>query len=514
MIKILKKYWDEHPLFLIFWTAFIIRLISSVFSQGYLGEIDQFQIIEPAYSWYNGVDIFNLLPWNQEIPMVKGNNMFFLIIHYAFFEIFYSLGINDVKIIFLIIRIIYSFISLITVYYSFLLSKILINKDIARYIAIIFSFFWLFAFLSSRVQAEVIAMPFLMISFYKFCKKKNTNLPNLDYLMTGIFAGFTLTFCFNSLIFIFIFILLSLIKIGFRNWLHIIGGFSITFVGTQGIIDFVIWKKPLVEFLFFVKNYFIFENPNFNDIFKYLFFFLGSLYVLFALIIFVGFIKSSFKNILIALPVFLFFIYCSLSSKIFSVLLILPFIIILGIKGWLEIIEYFNFLKIRKKMLRIVYLIGFIFNFLMLPFFIFSFPNKANVNAFSFINNNIENSYNILIVNNKEEKYPDFYLQDKITKYQINLDTTYSNSLKYSYLSLNKLTRQVYSLDYFKNDFNNFDLTYILIYGNYNLEKKVMQLKNYFPYLHLEKEYNISYFDKYFSFILGEKQKIYLFVNE
>jgi len=514
MIKFIKKYWKTRPLFLIFWSAFIIRLLSSVFSQGYLGEIDQFQIIEPSFSWYSGVDIFKLLPWNQNIPTVGGENMFFLIIHYGFFQLFDSLGIENVKIYILIIRIIYSFISLITVYYSFLLAKILLNKHIAKYVALIFAFFWLFAFLSSRIQSEVLAMPFLMISFYKFCKTKPINLPTLDYLMTGIFMGLTLTFCFNSTFFIIIFLILALYKIGYRNWLHVIGGFSITFLGTQGITDFIIWKKPLVEFIFFVQKYFIIETLNFSEIFKYLLFFATSLFVVFAIIIFCGFLKTAFKNIIISLPVFLFFIFCSLSSKVFSVLLILPFIIILGIKGWTEIVEHFNFLKTRKKNLKIIYFTVFFINLFILPFFIFSFPNSANVEAFTYITNNSAKNSNILIINNKTEKYPDFYLSDRFMKYELNCDTTYSEALTYSCLNINKLSRQIYFLDFFKNDFNKIEIYYILIYGDLNLNKKIDYLKNYFPYLHLEKKFENSTFDKYFSFILGEKQNIYLYINE
>ena len=103
---------------LIIFAAIIVRLIATIFSQGYGMHDDHFLVIEASASWVDGYDYNNWLPWtegNAGIP--EGHSFTYVGLNYIYFSIMKFLGVTDPKILMIVNRLIHALASLIVVWY-------------------------------------------------------------------------------------------------------------------------------------------------------------------------------------------------------------------------------------------------------------------------------------------------------------------------------------------------------------------------------------------------------------
>ncbi|MCX6273278.1 MAG: hypothetical protein NTU44_19075, partial [Bacteroidetes bacterium] len=91
----LRNLWENNPLPLIVVAAFILRLISAIFSKGYGMHDDHFLVIEPAQAWLDKVDYNGWLPVFRTGTVPSGHSLFYPGLHYLFFLILDGTGIHD-----------------------------------------------------------------------------------------------------------------------------------------------------------------------------------------------------------------------------------------------------------------------------------------------------------------------------------------------------------------------------------------------------------------------------------
>lgn len=509
MVK-LKKIWHEKPLVLIFWIAFLMRLFASLFSQGYMGNSFN-ENLEIAFFWFKGFDKYNLFPWNQDIPIESDKNFFEIFFYYLIFFIIDIFKITDTKVILLIIKIIYSFISLLTVYYSYTFTKNISNQKIATYVSLLIAVFWLIPFLSTQTFSVELGLPFILAGFYYISKFEKT-LQSVNYLSAGFFFGVAVSFNFAFVFLIIFFLLIFIFRSKFIHLIHILFGFIISFFILSGIIDFIFWGKPFIQFF----NYFEFTINNLHlDLTQFAIisaiYFVSSFGIYF-IFVFFGIIYSVKKFYLYVISTFLFVIFqCVLiKDNLFNGLVFISEFLIFGIPGWFRFIEEKNLSVDKSKISKWIYFSGITINVIVFFFFSTVYYNKAKTEVTYYIGNNITEDGNILIISDKTVNMTDFFFGKKINKYIYYTNYTNEN-LKYSSEQINKNTRNIFSLNYF--DKYSIKIDYILIFGNKNSSSFSETLRKYFPPVFLEKQFKSSSFD-ITSFIGVDNESIYLYVNE
>jgi hypothetical protein len=513
MIKGFKNYWEEKPLLLIFWLAFLLRLFSSVFSQGVLGE-DISGTIDYAYFLSKGYDNYSIFPWNHEVASINDNNYFLLIIHYLVFGFLDLLNISDVKVKILIIRILYSFVSLITVYFGYRLTKLLVNQRFAKIVAFILAVFWILPFLNSKTFSITLCLPFLLMGLYYYAKYEKT-LQSVYYLSTGIMFGIALSLSYSAIFFIIPFLVLFFVLKKLINFFHLITGLFLSFFMFTGLIDFFIWGQPFLPFFQYISNILklsFFEVINIQLSLMILIF---STFIFGLVVLFTGLIKSFIKYYIYIVPSLIFFIFQFFTENIISYnsFITLPLLIIFGIIGWLNFIESKKITFPIQKNLRLIYLIGLVSNFIIFIFFSTSFTNKAKVESTYYIGNNISNNTDLLIINSNEDFFADYYFGKNVNKTIYKIESK-SNNLKYSGRKVNLNSEIIFSLDFFNFPDNEYNIEYILIYGETNHKNNIEEIKNYFPYCELIKVFEISSFDAILNYFGAEIEEVYLYSNE
>src|SRR5574343_1451364 len=104
---------------LILFVALFVRLIATIFSQGYGMHDDHFLIIEASASWVDGYDYNRWLPWtpgSENTP--EGHSFTYVGLNFMYFSIMKWIGVADPQILMFINRLLHALASLIVVWYG------------------------------------------------------------------------------------------------------------------------------------------------------------------------------------------------------------------------------------------------------------------------------------------------------------------------------------------------------------------------------------------------------------
>jgi hypothetical protein len=178
--------------------AFLVRLISVIFAEGYGMHDDHYLIIEAAGSWVDGYDYNHWLPWTEgNLGVPEGHSFTYVGINYLLISGIKSIGISDPKIIMLIIRLIHAVFSLLIIRYAFKITEKLSTKAIASTVGWILALLWVMPFLSVRNLVEVTSIPFLMASMWFVIRdNKKTTL-----FYAGLLIGMAISFRYQIAVF-------------------------------------------------------------------------------------------------------------------------------------------------------------------------------------------------------------------------------------------------------------------------------------------------------------------------
>ena len=458
----------------ILWSAFFIRLVAAIFSKGYGMHDDHFLVIEASASWVDGYDYNGWLPWsegNRGGP--EGHSFTYVGLNFLFFYTFKFMGIVNPMLLMFFNRLIHGIISLAVIYFAFKISEKLSNTKNAIIVAWLLAFATVVPFMSVRNLVELAAVPFLMYGSWLLIRENLTNKYNFFY--AGLAIGFALSFRYQIAVFAIGIGAYYFFTWKFKEFLWYVAGLILTFVLTQGLVDYIIWGYPFAEFY----AYFTYNldqgmayQPN-SNYFMYFYVLMGVFILPLGILIWIGFLKSYKRYLLFFLPTLIFILFHSIypNRQERFILTVLPFFIILGIIGFEE-------LKNRlfwDKLWNFSYRFFWILNIPIVTIACFHFSKKSRVEAmYSLYGNSIRNE-RILSEGSRETKpsqMPKFYANSWECIFTERIDTTQSLEV---------------------NSESKYD--YIFFFGEEELGERIKEYKRIYPKLKLIKKCNPSFLD-------------------
>ena len=459
----------------ILWCAFFIRLIAAIFSQGYAMHDDHFLVVEASSSWVDGYDYNGWLPWsegNRGGP--EGHSFTYVGLNFIFFYIAKLVGIVDPMLLMFFNRLLHGIFSLLTIYFGYKITEKLSNSKNAIIVAWLLALATVLPFMSVRNLVELAAVPFLMYGSWLLIRENLTNKYNFFY--AGLAIGFALSFRYQIAVFAIGIGAYYFFTWKFKEFLWFVAGLILTFVLTQGLVDYIIWGYPFAEFY----AYFTYNldqgmayQPN-SNYFMYFYVLMGVFILPLGILIWIGFLRSSRKYFLFFLPTLIFILFHSIypNRQERFILTVLPFFIILGIIGFEELKKSLFW----DKLWNFSYRFFWILNIPIVTIACFHFSKKSRVEAmYSLYGNSIRNE-RILSEGSRETKpsqMPKFYANSWECIFTERIDTSQSLEV---------------------NSDSKYD--YIFFFGDEDLPQRIEEYKTIYPRLKLVKECEPSFIDK------------------
>ena len=170
----IKYHWNHRPLEFILVVAFLVRIVSIVFSKGYGMHDDHFLVIEAAQSWLDGYDYNSWLPKNRKDAAPTGHSWFYVGLHYFFFRFLETIGIVGAQSKLYFVRLLHALWYLLAIRYAYKTTLKLDDEESAKMVGLFMSFLWFTPIMSVRNLVEVVCLTPLLGATY-FLIKRNSN---------------------------------------------------------------------------------------------------------------------------------------------------------------------------------------------------------------------------------------------------------------------------------------------------------------------------------------------------
>jgi hypothetical protein len=469
--QIINKYWNEKPLSLILFIAVFLRLIAVIFSKGFGWHDDHFLVIEAAQSWVDGTDYNRWLPINGNVTP-SGHSFFYPGIHFIVLSFLEWIGMTEPQSKMYVIRLLHAALSLIIVVIGYRIVGKLTNQKTARITGLMLAGYWFMPFLSVRNLVEFVSIPLLMMMFWSMIKYEGQNKLFKSFFIAGLFGGMAMCVRFQSAIFIAGVGMALLLQLKWKHLSFFGAGALLFFLLEQGLSDYLIWGKPLVEFLEYVQ-YNINNATTYltNTWYSYTILILGIFLPPVSLFLFWGFLRTWKKYLILFLPTLLFLVFHSYfpNKQERFILTIVPFIIILGVMGWTQFVNASVFWLKRKRLLNGCYIVSLSLNCIALPFVTTFYTKEATVESMTYLS--ADSSIQSLVFEDSNHSRvrlaPRFYLKKWIPVYEITTEEPLEEFIKHHPVSDSASQPD-----------------YILFFEEKNLEKRVSNLKSIYPNLH------------------------------
>jgi hypothetical protein len=501
------SYFQEHPLRVILWGAFLVRFVAAFFSPGFLMVDDHFLTIEPAGSWANGLNYNDWLPGignNKTRP--EGFSFFYLGFLYAFIKLFNTVGIEHPATQMLLVRIIHAAYGVLTVYYSYKITEKISTKRNAITVGLLMAFIAIMPNFSVRNLVEVVCMPPLLAGVFILLKRFPLKAFTLGSLklespvslnveqtswralaMAGIIMGLAIGIRFQTGLLVACTGLVLLFQHSFRAF--VVFGFM-SFVGfflTQ-IDDVLLWGGEPFQHL---RGYMEYNKENAHQYpgspWTYL-----SLITVFilppvGLFLAVGFISSWRKIAIIVLPAAAFIAFHLIfpNKQERFILPILPFFVIAGTIGWSEISHQWSTMRWHS----ISWKAFWILNTIGLLVLCFTYTKKSRVESMIYLYEAGDCSNFILEFTHKKSGawMPTFYSKCNASYYFFGKD---DNTVAVMQMIPQAARATV-------NDIMPRSLpNYFLFYDDTDLQERVSRMQQYYPELTFRTTIEPGWFDR------------------
>jgi len=489
----LKKLWLTRPLRLILIGAFCVRLIAAIFSQGYGMHDDHFLVLEASQSWVDGTDYNNWLPKSQVNPKPEGHSFFYVGAHYIVLSGFDAVGIDNPKTKALLIRILHALLSLVVVAFGYKLAERFGGRKAAIQVGLALSFLWFMPLLSIRNFVEVACIPFLVMGIWFAYTAMEDNRSWTRYLLAGLIIGLAFSVRFQTATFIGGVGLAILLRKKF--WESIVFGLGVllSIFLIQGVVDMFIWGRPFAElweyFLYNVAHKSEYGN---NNPMMYTSIIIGVMLPPLGWLWLAGFFRSWKKTLIVVLPTLLFLIFHSYfpNKQERFIFPILPFFVIAGVVGWVQMSES-KFWQKRPGLIKGLTIAFWVFNFLLIIPVSLSSSKLSRVNSMYFLyGKQVKNG--ILIEDTFHSgvtMLPNFYAGSWFVQYNLpQIDSlTYSDSLVHKKGSGSTRYRTIVSsIHYFDSVSVDKLPEYVFICEDKDLAARKAAIETVFPALTLE----------------------------
>ena len=501
--KKIYKYWEEQPFPTIIILAIFFRLLAVIFAKGWGMLDDHFLVIESAQSWVDGFDYNDWLPGSPRNTGPTGHSFFYPGIHFLLFSLFKWIHLNDPQTKMMIVRLIHAAWSMITVYFGYKITLKLGGEKAARSAGLLLAVMWFMPWTSVRNMVEVVCIPLLILAIWGIVKKDQSKMKLIDYLLPGIYLG--LAFNIRSQT--------ALFSIGLGIGLLIYGKWKETILLTigallpviiiQGTIDYFIWGKPFAEMIGYVNGNILDANSYITmPWYNYFLVVLGFLLPPISIFLFFGTLRNWKRNLLLFLPVALFFIFHSAfpNKQERFILPILPFMIILGSIGWNEYIERKGPTFQKSKWISGSWIFFWIVNLILLCSVTVMYSKRARVETMTYLSKYKDINY-LLVADKADnpELYPCFYLGQWIHIYD---EFLHGENTDLMIVRASKSPR-------FKQP------RFFLFSAEHGLQEQVVKARKSFPYLVYETTIEPGFIDKFVRWLnpVNKNRTVYIYRN-
>ncbi len=497
----LTKYYQDKPLVLLLWIAFLVRVIAVIFSKGYYAHDDHFLVVGVAQDWVNGLDRDGWFVHSFEANE-SGRNLLYPGLHYLLFEFLEAIGINspDSKMFF--VRLLHAIYSLLVVSLSYKIGLLLTTKKRAFIIGLLLALIWFIPFISVRNLIEWVSVPPLLYVAYLLMKEsKSISLPFYMCVLGGVLLGVSFSIRYQT-------ILVSLgYGIGvlyFKRWKTVGGlliGFLVYFVFVHGYVEYLMCNQYFGKLISYVtynieNAHTYFSEPWFIHLIYLNVFVLPPIGFLFTF----GVFKVKKDRLILFLGFLLFFVYHSYfpNKQERFIFTIVPHFVILGLIGFSEFYDQSKFWKTRPNLLKGFVIFFILLNTYMLAFMTTFYSKKARCEVMKYVRETNE-AVDLIIVENSTRggtNYsPDFYAGRTIDKIEY-VENTSSEQLQLK-IATSKRTP---------------DFVLFEVKPNETLSvNRVETMRKHFPTLIFSKRVNGSFMD-HFRHKLNKVVKNYDFV--
>jgi hypothetical protein len=305
------------------------------------------------------------------------------------------------------------------VYFGYLIALHISNKETAKKVGLVLALFGIFPFMSVRNLIEMVTIPPLIWAMYlvvKYDKGKNI-------FWAGVLFGLSFIFRYHTMLMLGGVGLVFLFRKQFSNALLITAGFVVSVSLTQGIVDYLAWGYPFAAPL----EYFLYNAGHGTDYtsgpwYQYLLLLFGLLIPPLSGFIIFGWLKNYKENIIIYLPVLLFFAFHSYfpNKQERFILPAIPFIIILGITGWEAFVAKSTFWQNKRKTLSAMWGWFWIANTIILVAFTFTYSKKTRVESLYYLSQKSDVAGVVVETGDMGGiKQPTFYLNKQVPVFEL-----------------------------------------------------------------------------------------------
>lgn len=369
-------------------SAAALRLVAAIFARGYGMYDDHFYVIEEPASIADGFDFFGWLPSSPNNTGPAGQSFFYMGLHYLFFLLLNAAGLTSPEAKMYVVRILHAVYSLSIVYFGYKIAGKYAGKKLAAQVGWLLAAFWFMPWLSVRNLVEVHCIPFLLWGLWMYVKRDNPGVKTV--LLSGLVAGLAFSVRYQAIFMLAGFGLALLCLRQFRNALVWGGGTLLSMFAVQGGLDLYFWGTPCVEFIEYLRYNLLVVQPGDypgGGPFKYVALIAGILIPPVSIFIFGGFFFRWRRYLLLFLPSFIFLLFHSffINKQERFILTIVPFLIILGMVGWSELLAAYGKVAWLHKVARGSWKFFVVANAVLLCVISVHYSKKARVESMLYL---------------------------------------------------------------------------------------------------------------------------------
>jgi hypothetical protein len=331
------------PIAAILLLAAILRIVSAIYSEGYLMHDDHFWVVESSSSWVDGSDYKNWLPWSQELAGKTATphytNLAYSSVHYLYFSAAKSIGISDPMALMFLLRLLHGLISLAAVFLAYKITKNLAGTKPAVWVGLMMASLAWIPILSVHQLVEMSVIAPLLASSWVLIRQPTKSWSIRTLILSGIWLGIAtgLRYQVGVMGLGLVAGLFITFKDDYRHAFKnsaIIGVSALAiFTLTQVPTDLFLWGEPFAQLRAYI-DYNLLESGNYpqGGPWTYMAVILLLTAPPISLVIVFGYFKSLRKHALLVLPslAFIAFHFFFPNRQERFILPAIPYVIIVG----------------------------------------------------------------------------------------------------------------------------------------------------------------------------------------
>lgn len=407
----MKRLFEKYPLVILIIFGIILRIIASFFSKGFLTLDDHHNLVIDADLLARG------FPSMAGLPDDFKDSVLYPFIVSLIMQIVRVFGVTSPDTEMLFIRLAHGLFSVIGIYLVFKILEAKVDKRSAAIGGLFMTAFFVMPIFSVHQFEEVICQIPLLASFWYFIRFEKEN-KNLFLFLSGIFIGVALILRFplisfvvpfaigiiitkssRKLSFLFIFGFLVIIFLQSLSNLYVNGEFGYSFSQNYGFI--------LNDYNSIIKS----DGYPAGPPLRYLLTLLATFIPPFSILFLISAVRGGKTFIILGISVLAFLIAHSvIENKQERFLLpIIPILIILAVAGFNSMRQWFQKINL-SKIYKYNWIYFWVFNTILMVFFIFHYGKKDRVEPLVYINDKQDAAGVLIAQFSYSFLVPDYYL--------------------------------------------------------------------------------------------------------